>query len=254
MNGMAPDNLQVVILAGGKGTRLLPYTTVFPKPLVPLGQTPILEVVVRQLRWYGCLRLTFAVNHMADLIEAYFGNGSKWGVAITYSREDEPLGTAAPLALVPELDENFLVMNGDVLTTIDYRALMQEHIDSGALVTLATYRKEVQLSLGVVDIGGDGRLRRYTEKPSFDYQVSMGVYAFNRRVLDFIAAGERLDLPDLMTRLMDAGEHVHCFDFRGQWLDIGRPEDYSVAVDVFERDMDLFIPASKSPWLTASSS
>jgi NDP-mannose synthase len=242
--------MQAVILAGGKGTRLLPYTTVFPKPLVPIGESPILEIVVRQLRWYGCTELVLAVNHMADLIEAYFGDGSRWDVSITYSREETPLGTAAPLSLVTGLNDQFLVMNGDVLTTLDYQDLMREHRETGAIATVATFRKEVQLTLGVLDIGPDRRLRGYTEKPMLDYRVSMGVYAFDRRVLEYVPHGERLDLPDLMTRLMDAGEHVHCYDFTGAWLDIGRPEDYAVAVEEFERGVDRYIPGGPSPWLT----
>lgn len=223
-----------VILAGGRGTRLAPYTTVFPKPLMPLGTQPILEVVVRQLRHFGFTRLVFAVGHLSELIQAYFGDGSKWGIRIEYSREDQPLGTAGPIGLIDGLDEPFLVMNGDILSSIDFGDLWDQHQQSGALTTISLYKKQVNIDLGVIELGTKGEITGYTEKPTLYYDVSMGVYIFSPRIKDFIPPGQRLDLPDLILQLLSAQEAVNGYHFKGHWLDIGRPDDYARAVEVFE--------------------
>src|SRR3954469_18278296 len=185
---------RAVILAGGKGTRLRPYTTVLPKPLMPVGDRPILDVVVRQLRHRGFGRITVSTGYLAELIEAFFGDGGRHGVPIDYVREDEPLGTAGALALVDGLDDDFLVMNGDVLTDIDYRELLDHHRENDAIATIATHRRHIEVSLGVLEFG-DGsdatRVTDYHEKPEFDYEASMGVYCFSPRVLEFIDAGRR---------------------------------------------------------------
>jgi NDP-sugar pyrophosphorylase family protein len=237
--------MQAIVLAGGRGTRLRPYTTVLPKPLVPVGERPICEIIVRQLAACGFDRIVFAVSHLAGLIEAYFGDGRKWGVAISYSLEDTPLGTAGPIGLIEDLDEDFLVMNGDVLTDLDYRALMQDHRAHGAIATITTYRKDVPISLGVLEIAPDGRLAGYTEKPTIHYQVSMGVYILNRRIRGDLPRRQPLDLPDLMRGLIARGERVHCHAFTGQWLDIGRPEDYEEALSRYARDPGHFDPAPR---------
>lgn len=237
--------MQAIILAGGKGTRLQPYTTVLPKPLVPVGGLPILEIIVRQLRRHGVTDIVLAVNHLADLIEAFFGDGSKWGVNITYSREHEPVGTAAPIALVERLAENFIVMNGDVLTTIDYTELTREHARCDAIATLSTCAKPVPISLGVIEANAEGRLTGYVEKPTLSFPVSMGIYVLNRRVLQHIPKGEHLDFPDLMLRLIAAGEHVHCYPFTGEWYDIGRPEDFEHANEQFVRNVHSFLGAAE---------
>jgi len=225
--------MHAVILAGGQGSRLRPYTTVLPKPLMPLGDMPILEVVLRQLKRTGVTRVTLAVSYLAELIEAYCGDGSRLGLDIRYSRETRALSTAGPLKLVPGLDETFLVMNGDVLTTLDYAAMVRHHRARGAAATLAMHRRSVRIDYGVVEIGEDGSLRDYLEKPEHHYTVSMGVNVLEPRTLAHIADGEVLGMPDLMLRLKAAGEKVLAYEEPCLWLDIGRMDDYEQALEVF---------------------
>jgi NDP-sugar pyrophosphorylase family protein len=227
--------MKAVILAGGKGARLAPYTMVLPKPLVPVGDRPILEILISQLRRHGITEITLAVGYLAELLEAYFGDGSRFGVQIDYSRERVPLGTAGPLAAIAGLDEPFLVMNGDLLTTLDYQALLRHHEESTATCTIAMFRKQVQVSLGVMHVDHHDRLLDYVEKPTYDYQVSMGAYVFDPSVMDFISKDEYLDFPDLIKRLLREGYHVGGYRFNGYWLDIGRHEDYAQAMEDFER-------------------
>ena len=241
---MAP---RAVILAGGKGTRLRPYTTVLPKPLMPLGERPILDLVIRQLAHYGFGRITISTGYLSELIEAFFGDGSRHGIPIDYVREDEPLGTAGALSLVEGLDDDFLVMNGDVLTDMDYGALLQRHRDSDASATIATYRRAVEISLGVMafdDTGDPTRVTDYHEKPSIPYDASMGVYCFAPQVLSQIERGTRLDFPDLVLRLIGAGHVVRGWRSDDFWLDIGRPDDYEQAQDDWERLKDRFLPGA----------
>jgi len=226
--------VRAVILAGGKGTRLAPYTTVLPKPLMPVGDMPVLELLVRSLAMAGVTSITLAVGHLSSLIQAFFGDGASLGVDISYSLEREPLGTAGPLRLVDGLDETFLVMNGDLLTDLDFTALISSHRTSGAEATVGTYRRQLQLELGVVDVDDTGRLVRYTEKPVQHYLVSMGVYVFEPAALDLLPPG-RYDLPDLVSGLTDAGRRVQTYEHPGYWLDIGRPDDYEQA----QSDVDL---------------
>ena len=237
---------RAVVLAGGLGMRLRPYTTVLPKPLMPVGDRPILDVIVRQLAHQGFERLTIVTGHLAELIEAFFGDGERFGIPIDYYREDQPLGTVGALSLLGGLDDDFLMMNGDVLTDLPFGAFYEEHRAGGAAATIAAHRREVQVSLGVLqfDDGGDAdRLTGYVEKPSYRYEVSMGVYAFSPRVLGLIEPGERLDFPDLVLRLLDAGEEVRARRSEGDyWLDIGRHDDYETAMDEFERMRDRFLP------------
>lgn len=239
------DGPRAVILAGGKGTRLRPYTTVIPKPLMPVGERPILDIVLRQLKHYGFGRVTISTGYLAELIESFFGDGSNVGIPVDYVREDEPLGTAGALALVDGLDDDFLVMNGDVLTDMDYGALLSAHRDSDAAATIATHSKDVQVSLGVLrfeDETDTSRLTGYDEKPTLSYEASMGVYCFSPRARAQIASGERLDFPDLVLRLIGAGEIVRGRPSESFWLDIGRPEDYEQAQDDFDRLSDRFLP------------
>jgi NDP-sugar pyrophosphorylase family protein len=227
--------MKAVVLAGGKGTRLVPYTASFPKPLMPLGDVPILEVVIRQLSHFGIVDLTLAVGHLAELLMAYFGNGSKYGVNIVYSKEDQPLGTAGPLGLIAGLDrETFLVMNGDVLTDIDYRHLVDHHRKRGAAVTVAIHRRDVKVDLGVIEINERMELTGYIEKPTLHYLVSMGIYVFEPRVLTHFSPGERIDLPVLVRNLLENGEKVVGYPHDGYWLDIGRPDDYERAAADFK--------------------
>lgn len=228
--------MRAVILAGGKGQRLRPYTTVLPKPLMPIGDMPILEVVLRQLKAAGVTRVTMAVGYLAELLQAFFGDGRRFGLAIDYSFEEQPLGTVGPLTLIPSLvdEEDFLMMNGDVLTTLDYGCLMARHRSSGADVTVATYRREVKIDFGVIESDDQDMLTGYVEKPRFDYRVSMGVYCFSSRVLSRLALGVHCDFPDLVKRLLGAGRPVASFPFDGYWLDMGRPDDYATAIEEFE--------------------
>jgi len=228
--------LRAIILAGGKGTRLAPYTTVFPKPLMPVGEMPILEIVVRQLRHFGIDKITLAVGHLGELIMAYFGDGSRHGVQIDYSREEQPLGTAGPLSLIEKLDDTFLVMNGDLLTTMDFGALLARHKESSALATISAYEYQTKIDLGILEIDGNNRITGYLEKPTYTNRVSMGIYAFEPKVLKFVTKDVRLDLPELILRMVKAEENVRASVFDGFWLDIGRPADY---VYVTERSAEL---------------
>ncbi len=226
--------MKAVILAGGKGRRLRPYTTVLPKPLMPLGDMPIIEVVLRQLAACGFDQVTVAVGYLAELMMAYCGDGSKFGLNLSYSREEEPLGTAGPLALIEGLDDTFLVMNGDVLTTLDFRALVQRHCASGAAATIATHQRQQQINYGIIESDEHHQVSAYIEKPTYRYQVSMGIYVLEPAVLDFVPRGQYLDLPDLARQLMTADRPVMAYPFDGYWLDIGRHDDYEQAVEEFE--------------------
>jgi NDP-sugar pyrophosphorylase family protein len=234
--------MKAVILAGGKGTRLAPYTTILPKPLMPVGEMPILEIVLRQLAGYGFEEITLAVGYLAELLMAYCGDGSKFGLKIKYSREEKPLGTAGPLSLVPDLDGTFLVMNGDLLTTLDYQKMYQFHRQRGAIATLASYERGVEIDLGVIETDEDNWVKDYIEKPTYKYSVSTGIYIFEPDVLEFISPNQHLDLPELILRLKRRGNPVNVFHFDGYWLDIGRHDDYEVAVGEFLAHRDNFLP------------
>jgi NDP-sugar pyrophosphorylase family protein len=237
---------RAVILAGGEGTRLRPYTTVLPKPLMPIGDRPVLDIVVRQLKAHGFQRITIATGYLAELIEAFFRDGDAYGIPIDYYREHEPLGTVGALSMIEGLaQEDVLVMNGDVLTDIDYGALLQRHRDSDAAATIATKEREIRVSLGVLRFGDAGdatRLTGYDEKPTIDYVASMGVYCFAPRALAHIRPGEHLDFPDLVLRLIAAGEIVRAWPSQDYWLDIGRHDDYEQAQEEFESVRDRLIP------------
>jgi NDP-sugar pyrophosphorylase family protein len=236
---------RAVELAGGSGTRLRPYTTVLPKPLMPVGDRPVLDVVLRQLRAHGFEHVTMATGHLAELIEAIIGTGTAYGLRVDYHREREPLGTVGALALIEGLDEPFLVMNGDVLTDMDYAAMLSEHAASGAAATIASTSREVEISLGVMqftDAQDGARVTGYVEKPTYAYEVSMGVYCFDPRVVAHIEPGVPLDFPDLVLRLLAAGEEVRAHRPGGYWLDIGRPDDYERAIEDFERLRSRLLP------------
>lgn len=229
---------KAVILAGGKGSRLSPYTTVIPKPLLPIGDEAILDVVVRQLKMNGFTELTFAVGYLAHLIRAVFADGAKHSVSISYHEEEEPLGTAGALATVEGLDQTFLAMNGDVLTALDYGALYDIHREAGNMLTIATHRRVVKTDYGVIHVnganGGTSQVIGYEEKPEIPYIVSMGVYVAEPEILRYIPSGERFDVPDLVIKLMEAGERVGSYLYDGYWLDIGRHDDYQRAIEEYE--------------------
>ena len=233
--------MKAIVLAGGKGTRLAPYTTVLPKPLMPIGDMPVLDVVLRQLAAAGFDQITLAVGYLAELLMAYCGDGSRYGIQLTYSREETPLGTAGPIALAPDLDQTFLVMNGDLLTTIDYQQMLGFHRSRGNIATVATFAREVVIDLGVIE-AVDDRVIDYREKPSLSYAVSAGIYLFEPAILEYIPRGARFDLPDLVLKLLARGQTVGRFAATGQWLDIGRHDDYEEAVRAFESHRDEYLP------------
>jgi NDP-mannose synthase len=227
--------MKAVILAGGKGTRLAPYTKVLPKPLMPIGDMPILEILLRQIHQAGINEVVLAVGHLAELLRAFFQDGSRLGLSLKYSYEDQPLGTAGPLSLIEGLDDIFLVSNGDVLTTLNMKSLIDFHCHSGAIATIASHNRSVKVDLGVIQADTNGMILHYIEKPTYDFYVSMGIYVFSPRVMAYINHKEYLDLPDLVLRLVDAGEKVMTYPFDGYWMDLGRLCDYEQAVNDFEQ-------------------
>jgi NDP-sugar pyrophosphorylase family protein len=234
---------RAVILAGGRGTRLRPYTTVLPKPLVPIGEYPVLEIIIRQLRRAGVKRLTLAVNHHANLIQAFFGDGAAWNLEIDYSLEDVPLSTVAPLRLIPDLPDTFLLMNGDVLTDLDYASLCRSHRESGRLFTVAATTRRHTIDYGVLDIDAAGRtLTGFKEKPTAAYDVSMGIYVVQRDVVAMIPPDRPYGFDHLMVDLLGRGDQVNVYRHDGYWVDIGRPDDYAQATDEFERNRERLLP------------
>lgn len=226
--------MRAVILAGGKGTRLQPFTTLIPKPLVPIGgKYSILEVVLIQLKAAGFTRVTLAVNHLANLIMAYFGDGSKWGIKLDYSLEDKPLSTIAPLALIKDLPENFLVMNGDILCDLDYRSFFEAHVSRSVEVSVAAYKRTVKIDFGVLKCNDSGQLTEFIEKPSYDFNVSMGIYCLNRCVVERLEPDKPYGFDNLMIDSIKQDRKLWINPFTGYWLDIGRPEDYQIANDQF---------------------
>ena len=226
-------NRRAVILAGGMGTRMRPYTLVLPKPLMPIGEYPILEVVVRQLAAHDFDRVTIAVNHQAELIKAFFGDGSKWRLRIDYSLEHEPLGTMGPLRLIPDLPDHFLVMNGDVLTDLDFAAFHAEHAAANRLFTISSHEREQKVDYGVLSTDAHGTLQAFQEKPVTGYEVSMGIYMVSSRILSYIPSQGPFGFDNLMRDLLATRTAVHVRRFNGYWLDIGRVDDYERAIDEF---------------------
>lgn len=228
---MSPAPRTAVVLAGGLGSRLRPYTVVLPKPLMPVGEMPILEVIIKQLAQHGVRRVILAVNHQAELLRAFFGTGDRLGVEITYSLETKPLGTMGPLRLMEDLPDNFIVMNGDVLCDLDFRAFVSRHEQAGRLFTIAAAQREQLIDYGVLVCNAEGRLTGFSEKPRSTYLVSTGVYCVSKRILDWIPEGEAFGFDQLMLRLIAEGHQVQVEPHTGYWLDIGRPDDYYRAVE-----------------------
>lgn len=225
--------MHAIILAGGKGTRLKPYTISMPKPLVPLGDKPILERVIIDLKSSGFKRITLTVNHMAEMLIAFFGDGSKWGVKIDYTLEQEPLSTMGPLHLVKDLPDDFLVMNGDILTDLNYQEFYDIHKNSSSPFTICSTRRVDTIDYGVLHTR-DNELFKFEEKPKVDFLVSMGIYMANKRVLDFIPKNTFFGFDHLMHALLKNKVNVNVHEYEGYWLDIGRPSDYQKAITKIE--------------------
>lgn len=240
--------MRAIILAGGKGTRLAPYTTVFPKPLLPVGDKPILEIILRQLAGHGFKDLVLCVGYHAELIQAYFHSSTSIpeDISINYIRENEPLGTAGPLALIPDFDETALVMNGDVLTTLDYTNLFSFHKEKGAVLTIAVHKKEVRMDLGIVEMDDDHKVKDYLEKPTYTHFDSMGIYVYEPAVMRYIEPGKYLDFPTLVKTLIQNDEPVlgYYHDKPHYWIDMGMHGEYEKANEDFEKHRSEFLPLS----------
>jgi NDP-sugar pyrophosphorylase family protein len=221
--------MKTVILAGGRGTRLAPYTSVLPKPLMPVGDRAILEILVEQLRQAGFTDITLSVGHLAHLIRAVFDNGPSRGVELDYVHEESPLGTAAPLRLVSGLDETFLVLNGDVLTKLDLRELVRHHRERGHEMTIASHERRTRFDYGIIEADDEGRVLAFSEKPEVTSLVSMGIYVMEPQVLDAIPQDRYFDFPDLVHALVGDGHSVGVYPYSGYWRDLGRHEDYAAA-------------------------
>jgi NDP-mannose synthase len=232
---------RAVILAGGKGTRLRPYTWVLPKPLMPVGEFPILEIIIRQLVAFDFNHITLAVNHQAEIIKAFFGNGDKWNIKIDYSEEDKPLSTMGPLKLVSDLPDNFLVMNGDILTDLDYGNFYLDHESCGNVFTISSYVREHVNNYGVLETDKDSRLCGFSEKPVTRFEVSMGIYMASKKILNLIPSGQLYGFDHLMLDLIKEKNPATVKQHKGYWLDIGRPDDYHEAIDKYEQDSDFFL-------------
>lgn len=227
--------MRAIILAGGKGTRLRPYTTLIPKPLVPLGgKYSILEIIILQLRKAGFSHITLAVNHLSHLIMAYFGDGSRFGIKLDYSIEESELSTIGPLTLISDLPDNFLVMNGDILCDLNYRQFFEQHVASGSKVSVSSFRRQVKIDFGVLRYGEDHQLSAFEEKPTYDFDVSMGIYCINKDVISALPAGKPYGFDHLMVDGLASKHPATIRPFAGYWLDIGRPDDYQYADDHFE--------------------
>lgn len=234
--------MKAVLLAGGRGTRLAPYTNVLPKPLMPVGDMPILEILLRQLKVYGINEVIIAIGYLGPLIQAYVGDGSRFGLDVTYSMETAPLGTAAPLKLVQDLNDTFLVMNGDLLTSLNMVDLINFHRQQGAVATISTFRRVVPITLGVIGTDDDANVVSYTEKPTYEFRVSMGISVLEPEALRYIPSEKFFDFPDLIKALIADRQPVKAYPFEGYWLDIGRPEDYQKALEDIDHIKSQILP------------
>lgn len=223
-------DMRAIILAGGKGIRLKPYTTLIPKPLVPVGgECSVLELVILQLAQSGFTHITLAVNHLADLVMAYFGDGKKWGILIDYSLESKPLNTVGPLTLIQDLPENFLVMNSDILCDLNFRMFYEEHVKEKSRVSVAVCSRESVIDFGVLKYDRDSYLTEFHEKPTYRFDVSMGIYCFNRSIIEKLPKGQPYGFDQLMLDGLKNRDKIRIYKFDGFWLDIGRAEDYQYA-------------------------
>jgi NDP-mannose synthase len=226
---------RAIILAGGKGTRLKPYTVSLPKPLVPIVDKPIIEIIIQQLVRNGFTHITLTINHMAEIIKAFCGDGSKWDIKIDYSQEEMPLSTMGPLKLIKDLPDNFLVMNGDVLTDLNYNEFFENHKSNNNLFTISSFEREHVNDYGVLEVDENHTLSGFLEKPSHKFEVSMGVYMVKKNILDFIPENKAYGFDHLMNDMLNTNKRVSVKKHQGYWLDIGRPDDYEQAAIDYER-------------------
>jgi NDP-sugar pyrophosphorylase family protein len=237
--------MKAVVMAGGKGARLAPYTKILPKPLMPIGDMPILEVLIRQMRAAGVDDIFLTVGHLSGLLRAFFQGGEPWNVKIHYCYENFPLGTVGSLANISGLDESFLMTNGDVLTTLDFKTLVSYHKSQGAIATIAMHKRKVKIDFGVLQMNDGELITGIIEKPTYEYLVSMGIYVFEPEVIRYIPKDQYLDFPDLILALIAAGEKVAGYPFEGYWQDLGRADDYEQATKDFDENRAQFIPEEK---------
>jgi len=238
--------MRAIVMAGGRGRRLEPYTSVIPKPLMPLGERPIIDVIVRQLIAAGIEQVTLAVGHLGGIIESWIRQEGGYGVPVDFAYEDAPLGTAGALGRVSPGGQTFLALNGDILTTVSFESLLAFHREAGVIATVAANERVVDVEYGVLYAEDDGTLLRLEEKPQIRYTVSMGVYAFEPAILDYIEPGERVDFPELLERVMGRGQRVAAYRHDGYWRDIGNRSDYEDAIVDFQQDPGRFLPGSNA--------
>ena len=237
--------MKAIILSGGIGTRLTPYTMVLPKPLVPIGHKPILDIIVRQLCYYGFTDITLTLGYLSEIIQAYFYNVNNHlpELNIKYIRESKPLGTAGSLGIIKDnITDPFLVMNGDILTSLNFKSVYNYHCKKDSVLTIATHNKQLTIDLGVIESDKNGYIEKYIEKPKKNFDVSMGIYIYSPIVLEYIKENEYLDFPDLVIRLIDKGKKVACYPNDSFWMEIGRPEDFVLAQEKFEQMKEIFLP------------
>ena len=222
--------MKAIILAGGMGTRLKPYTTVIPKPLVPIGETAIIEILLKRLKKFKVDEVYVCLNHFAEIIRAFLGDGTKFGLKINYSLEEQPLGTVAPIRLLKDLPEDFLVMNGDLLTDLDFAGLFNYHLEKKSLLTVSVFQRNAKIDFGVIESDPEtNKVTGFREKPEYNFEVSMGVYVMNRNILTMVPYNQRFGFDDLMKTLLEKKQEISVYRFKGYWLDIGRPDDYEKA-------------------------
>lgn len=236
--------MRAVILAGGQGTRLRPITSVLPKPLIPLGDKPILEILLNQLKRDGYSHVTLAVGYLSHLIKATFGQGENLGIKLDYSEQTTPLGTAGPLSLVQDLKDDFLVLNGDLLTNLSFKKIMRFHKKSKADVTVGVYERQEKIELGILEIKY-GRIKKYIEKPEYNFNISSGIYVLNKKVLENLNYNKYCDFPTLISKLIKSNKRLLAYKFDDYWLDLGRPDDYYKACEIFEQNPEIFLPELK---------
>ena len=232
---------RAIILAGGMGTRLKPYTIAFPKPLLPIGDTPILNIIIKQLVSQNFEHITIAVNHQADIIKAFFNNGEKWGVKIDYSLERKPLGTMGPLKILKNLPENFLVMNGDILTDLNFGNFYDKHIKMKNEFTISSFKRKQKVDFGVLDTDSNQNLLSFKEKPINTFEVSMGIYMINKKIIKFIDENLEFVFDKKINKLLIKNKNVNPNSFYGYLLDIGRPDDYKKEMKILKIKKEIFL-------------